>query len=119
MGEYYSSAARVSEPRVAAHRASTPMFSDPHPPRRFALRRWQDDTGVSGLGIVAYGVAWPDDKVVMRWLGTTTGVAQVCVFDSLDDLMRIHGHGGRSEIVWVDPYTVASSGEVRVGGYID
>ncbi|GIG56902.1 hypothetical protein Lfu02_12740 [Longispora fulva] len=117
MGDYYSAAAQVVRTRAAAHRAGDDPA--PEPPRRFALRRWRDDTGVSGLGIVAYGVAWTDDKVVLRWLGTTTGVAQVCVFDSLDDLMRIHGHGGRSEVVWVDPHSIDLAADVRIGGYVD
>ncbi|MGY0236887.1 hypothetical protein [Longispora urticae] len=122
MGDYYSSAAnRVARSQVAARSAdstTTPNSSEPHPPRRFAMRRWDDPTGVSGTGIVAYGVAWTDDRVVMRWLGSTTGVTQVAVFDSMDDLMRIHGHGGRTEVVWVDPY-VQDPGEIRIGGYID
>ncbi|MEV6523064.1 hypothetical protein AB0M43_14030 [Longispora sp. NPDC051575] len=114
MGDYYSSAARIPE---------SPRDGDPdmpRPPRRFALRRWDDPTGVSGLGIVGYGVAWSDDRVVLRWLGTTTGVAQFCVFDSLDDLMRVHGHGGRSEVVWVDPsFGGPRESSVRIGGYLD
>jgi hypothetical protein len=121
VGDYYSAAARVSEGGGASHGArdvDAPAFVPP--PRRFAMRRWDDPTGVSGVGIVAYGVAWSDDRVVMRWLGTTTGVAQVCVFDSMDDLMRVHGHGGRSEVVWVDPHVADPFGSsIRIGGYLD
>lgn len=104
------------------HRAGDTATGSPeeHSPRRFAFRRWHDPSGVSGLGVVAHGVAWPDDTVVLRWLGTTTGVRQICVFDSLDDLMRVHGHGGRSEILWLDPPRITSeAGPVRVSGYID
>lgn len=71
-------------------------------PRLFVLVRHADPTGVSGTGVVADGMVFPDGRVVSRWRGTTTGVAQFMIWDRLADVTRIHGHGGRTEIVWVE-----------------
>ncbi|GIG67174.1 hypothetical protein [Phytomonospora endophytica] len=79
---------------------------DPGPveeePRRFFLHRWADASGVSGTGRIAYGVAWSDGRAITRWIGSTTGVQQICVWDSVDEILRIHGHGGQTEIHWLD-----------------
>jgi hypothetical protein len=41
-------------------------------PRRFALIRHVDYTGVSGIGVVAYGVTFADGQVVLRWCSNRT-----------------------------------------------
>lgn len=74
------------------------------PPRRFVLRRTVDVSGVSGTGDVADGVLWPDGTASVRWRGEHPSVVfwdrgQV----SVD---HIHGHGGATKIVWLDPPTV-------------
>lgn len=74
----------------------------PDEPRRFFLHRWADASGVSGTGRVAYGVAWPDGRAITRWIGSGTGVSQICVWDSIDEILRIHGHGGATELHWLD-----------------
>ena len=68
-------------------------------PRRFALDRSHDVSGVSGLGIVAYGVQFPDGRVATRWRGE---IAQTCAWDCVEDLMAIHGHNGCTVLVWLD-----------------
>lgn len=35
--------------------------------RRFVLVRHRDVTGVSGTGVVAYGVEFPDGAAAVRW----------------------------------------------------
>ncbi|MGY0231806.1 hypothetical protein [Longispora urticae] len=70
-------------------------------PRAFVLRRWVDPTGVSGVGVVAHGVRWFDGRVELRWVGTTTGVASSCSYDSVADVLRVHGHDGSTEIGWL------------------
>lgn len=72
-------------------------------PRRFRLVRDVDVTGVSGTGVVACGVQFADGKVVTRWDGTASGIAQTCVWDSITDVAAIHGHGGTTRIQWIDP----------------
>ena len=68
--------------------------------RRFVLVRTEDVTGISGIGIVAEGVRLSRGKVVLCWL--SNGVSSIVIHENLDDLLSIHGHGGRTKIVWLD-----------------
>lgn len=68
-------------------------------PRRFALVRHVDYTGVSGIGVVAYGVAFADGQVVLRWCSTHPATS---LWSSLDDLLAIHGHGEATSVEWID-----------------
>lgn len=65
--------------------------------RTFTLVRDRDVSGVSGTGLVAHGVLFPDGNVATRW---NAAIAQTCVWRSLDDVRAIHGHGGATRIVW-------------------
>lgn len=67
--------------------------------RRFELHRDDDETGVSGTGVVAAGCVFEDGKVVMRW---RTKTASTTSFDNLNDVLAVHGHGGKTRIVWID-----------------
>ena len=67
--------------------------------RRFILRRDEDETGVSGTGLVAYGVQYPDGIVVTRW---NARIAQTCVWERLEDVVSVHGHNGKTKIEWID-----------------
>lgn len=68
--------------------------------RRFLLYRRTDVSGVSGRGVVADGVAWPDGRVSMRW---RTARASTVAWDSIDDAEAVHGHDGATVILWLDP----------------
>jgi hypothetical protein len=72
----------------------------PPPPRRFRLMRHTDISGVSGTGLVAHGVQFPDGSVVTRWNGV---IAQTSVWASLEEVVAIHGHDGATEVEWLDP----------------
>ena len=68
--------------------------------RRFRLIRHHDVSGVSGTGPVAEGVQFTDGAVALRWYGdypTTT------VWDGIESVVAIHGHGGATEVEWIDP----------------
>jgi len=67
--------------------------------RTFHLLREEDVSGVSGVGVVAWGVAFPDGKVVTRWRSRS---AQTACWDSIEDVEAVHGHGGATTIVWDD-----------------
>ena len=69
-----------------------------HEMRLFELMRDEDISGVSGVGRVAVGVVFPSGKVVLEWLGShrTFGI-----YDNLADVERIHGHGGKTRIVFM------------------
>jgi hypothetical protein len=71
----------------------------------FILRRLVDGTGVSGVGVVADGVVFPDLRAVTRWRGGSTGVAQTCVWENVGHIRRVHGHSGDTRIELV-PYGV-------------
>lgn len=66
--------------------------------RLFQLIRREDETGVSGTGVVAEGVVFTDGTVAMRWLSDLTSTA---IYQSITDLESIHGHGGKTYIRWV------------------
>lgn len=65
--------------------------------RRFRLERDVDVSGVSGAGVVADGVVFSDGVTVVRWRGARRSTV---VWDSLDDVEAIHGHGGATRVVW-------------------
>lgn len=67
--------------------------------RRFELHRDVDPSGVSGTGVVAEGVVFTDGTAVMRWVGT---LATTVVADSLGDIVCIHGHNGKTRVVFLD-----------------
>lgn len=70
-------------------------------PRRFYLLRREDVTGISGEGIVAWGVMWEDGSATMRWCvddkpKTTT------FYEWLEDVEDLHGHDGKTQIIFID-----------------
>lgn len=70
--------------------------------RRFVLVRRVDVSGVSGTGLVAEGVEFSDGRAATRWLAPVGRPAQTCVWDRIDDVLAVHGHGGFTELRWVD-----------------
>lgn len=76
--------------------------------RRFVLRRDEDATGISGTGVVAEGVVFSDGVVALRWLvpvgnpghGNPTSV--VFHDHGISSVEAIHGHNGKTQIVWLD-----------------
>ncbi len=72
--------------------------------RRFQLHRHEDVSGVSGTGVVAQGCQFDDGTVVVRWLlraGSSTRPTTV-VHEDISNVEALHGHGGATEIVWID-----------------
>lgn len=67
--------------------------------RTFHLWRHTDISDVSGVGKVAEGVQFSDGQCAMRWL---SGRPTTTLYDSVDDLIYIHGHGGATELRWDD-----------------
>ncbi|MFJ3923050.1 hypothetical protein [Streptomyces sp. NPDC090022] len=67
--------------------------------RRFHLLRHADVSGVSGTGIVADGILWPDGTASLRWRGERPSTVH---WDRISDAKAVHGHGGATEIVWDD-----------------
>ncbi len=67
--------------------------------RRFNLVRAVDATGISGTGNVAHGVQFEDGSCVMRWLTSTRSTV---FYDSIEDVIIIHGHLGQTVVEWID-----------------
>jgi hypothetical protein len=67
--------------------------------RRFNLVRNEDETGVSGTGNVAQGIQFDTGACAMAWL---TSVSSVAIYGSIDDIVFIHGHGGKTVVEWLD-----------------
>lgn len=65
--------------------------------RKFILRRTEDVSGVSGVGVVAEGVMFGDGTCVLRWL---TEYRSTAIYANIVDLKRIHEHGGKTAVVW-------------------
>lgn len=79
-------------------------WDEPAPPkaptvRRFRLQRDTDVTGVSGTGAVAEGVQFSDGTVAMRWL---TAHRSTVLWDSIEEAEKVHGHDGKTRVVWLD-----------------
>lgn len=66
--------------------------------RVFQLVRDRDISGVSGEGVVADGVAWPDHSVSIRWRGPRPSIV---FWASMADARAVHGHDGATRFVWV------------------
>ncbi|MFJ5804835.1 hypothetical protein [Streptomyces sp. NPDC093093] len=67
--------------------------------RPFVLVRDTDVSGVSGTGVVANGIQWPDGQAAIHWTGspfpTTTPHPQ-----GMESVTAVHGHGGATRVVW-------------------
>lgn len=69
--------------------------------KNFRFFRKEDVSGVSGTGYVAEGVQFASGKVAISFYPVApTYVASVMVFNSIDEVERIHGHDGKTEIHW-------------------
>lgn len=67
--------------------------------RRFYLDRSEDVSGTSGTGAVVEGVEFSDGSVALRWL---THLSSWAHYRSIEECVEIHGHGGATNLVWVD-----------------
>jgi hypothetical protein len=64
----------------------------------FELRRVVDESGVSGTGLVAQGVIFDTGWCVLSWL---TQHRSVAFYESIEEVIAIHGHGGKTRIVQI------------------
>jgi len=68
--------------------------------KEFFLKRIEDETGISGTGVVARGVVFPSGKVVLEW---QTFHSSICIYNNLSDVEQIHGHNGKTLVVMGSP----------------
>lgn len=69
--------------------------------RRFNLLRYEDVSNVSGVGVVAHGVEFPDGTVALRW-AIPDLPPSTAVWNSVIAVVAIHGHKGKTVIEWID-----------------
>lgn len=55
--------------------------------RTFKMHRGNDESGVSGTGVVLEGVVFPDGKVAVQWVVERTSVG---IYDNYGDFEAIH-----------------------------
>lgn len=57
--------------------------------------RHVDETGMTGLGRVAHVAVFEDGSAALRWLKgrNSAGVQSTVFYESVDDLIHVHGHG--------------------------
>jgi hypothetical protein len=67
--------------------------------KRFMLNRLVGDTGCTGTGIIAEGIIFSNGVCVITWV---VGTCSVVVYDNLDDMVKVHGHGGKTIVEWID-----------------
>lgn len=66
--------------------------------RTFELQRDEDETGISGTGVVAEGIEFTDGRVALRWcVGQHKSTV---MWDDIESVEAIHGHSGKTRIVW-------------------
>ncbi len=69
------------------------------PIRNFHLLRTEDESGVSGTGWVAEGTVFSNGWVVLLWLSE---IPSVGIYPSLQAVEHIHGHRGKTRVVFDD-----------------
>jgi hypothetical protein len=67
--------------------------------RLFKLERLP--TGISGTSYIAEGVRFADGTVALRW---RTKHRSTCIYDSMVDVIAIHGYDGRTIVSWCDEH---------------
>jgi hypothetical protein len=66
----------------------------------FYLERKIDVSGTSGVGRVAEGVEFDDGTCALRWISKQCPNS-TAVYNSVEDIETIHGHGGVTTIVYI------------------
>ena len=64
--------------------------------------RHEDESGISGTGVVAEWIEYSDGEVVVHWLSHTPSTNH---YRNLKQVEAIHGHGGKTEMItiWEQP----------------
>ena len=79
--------------------------------RRFHFERLEDASGVSGCGKVAEGCLFTDTgEAIVHWLGK---YGSINVYHSIEDVIHVHGHEGRTRIVFDDPAETAKKEDAK------
>lgn len=72
------------------------------------LLRHEDETGVSGTGIVANVVEFPDGTCIAHWRSETPSTI---LFPNVKQMATVHGHGGKTEVVFYAEFQAPANRE--------
>ena len=64
--------------------------------KEFYLQRVEDESGISGTGVVARGVILPSGSVCLEW---STFHSSICIYKNISDVEAIHGHNGKTLVI--------------------
>ena len=64
--------------------------------KTFYLLRHEDVHGNSGCGVVAEGCIFDNGMGALTWL---TQNATMTMFVKISDIKKLHGHGGKTEVI--------------------
>lgn len=67
--------------------------------RRFQLYRKEDESGISGTGIVAEGIEFTSGMVAITWHSQYRAVN---IYENIKTVVALHGHNGKTEIRFID-----------------
>jgi len=81
--------------------------------RRFILERHHDVSGVSGTGTIAEGISFSNGRISLQWL---VEPCSLTIFNSVNELLEVHGHNGSTRIIWLDEALCASCNFTKLGG---
>lgn len=68
--------------------------------RRFKLVRHEDVNGNSGTGEVAQGTEYDNGFISLTFLSEKLSLYW---YQSMHNVKHLHGHGGKTKVVWIDP----------------
>jgi hypothetical protein len=73
--------------------------------KEFHLKRVEDETGISGTGVVARGVILPSGTCILEWC---TFHSSINHYKNIGDVEEIHGHHGKTLVVMGPPPIVVA-----------
>jgi hypothetical protein len=78
--------------------------------KEFYLKRIEDESGVSGTGIVARGVVLPSGKAILEWQTFHTSLG---IYNNIQDVESIHGHHGKTLVIIGCPSSNESKADAK------
>ncbi len=81
--------------------------------RTFHLERKEDESGVSGVGEVAFGCQFTDTgECVLHWIGSHSCTN---IYHNISDVNFLHGHNGKTKVVFdeLEENKVTDKNEVK------
>jgi len=69
--------------------------------KEFYLLRAEDISGISGTGLVARGCVFPSGVAILEFNSLHSSINH---YKSLNDVLLIHGHDGKTKIMIGNPY---------------